>query len=276
MRAVSPRLRPSYEKPIKYFPDPHHERTESHETRRFFPYGDKETEYLEKAGQTAGKGHRKGRENRKNRHSRLVRRARTFHRRTTDIHQSARDDLGKNEARLREITPQAIDRMPEEELQRFGISFRKAAYIKSAAKKIVSGEFDIQALETLPDEEVCAKLTELEGVGVWTAEMLMIFSMQRPDVFSFQDLAIIRGLRMTYRHRSIDRTKFDRYRKRYSPYASVASLYLWAVASGAVDGIKDCKPLKNKVRRKNKPPKPSDTPEGTYLKSEYNDLKTKT
>ena len=57
---------------------------------------------------------------------------------------------------LREITPQAIDRMPEEELQRFGISFRKAAYIKSAAKKIVSGEFDIQALETLPDEEVCA------------------------------------------------------------------------------------------------------------------------
>ena len=166
--------------------------------------------------------------------------------------------------------------MPEEELQRFGISFRKAAYIKSAAKKIVCGEFDIQALETLPDEEVCAKLTELEGVGVWTAEMLMIFSMQRPDVFSFQDLAIIRGLRMTYRHRSIDRTKFDRYRKRYSPYASVASLYLWAVASGAVDGIKDCKPLKNKVRRKNKPPKPSDTPEGTYLKSEYNDLKTKT
>ena len=177
---------------------------------------------------------------------------------------------------LREITPQAIDRMPEEELQGFGISFRKAAYIKSAAKKIVCGEFDIQALETLPDEEVCAKLTELEGVGVWTAEMLMIFSMQRPDVFSFQDLAIIRGLRMTYRHRSIDRTKFDRYRKRYSPYASVASLYLWAVASGAVDGMKDCKPLKNKVRRKNKPPKPSDTPEGTYLKSEYNDLKTKT
>ena len=177
---------------------------------------------------------------------------------------------------LREITPQAIDRMPEEELQRFGISFRKAAYIKSAAKKIVSGEFDIQALETLPDEEVCAKLTELEGVGVWTAEMLMIFSMQRPDVFSFQDLAIIRGLRMTYRHRSIDRTKFDRYRKRFSPYASVASLYLWAVASGAVDGMKDYKPLKNKVRRKNKPPKPSDTPEGTYLKSEYNDLKTKT
>ena len=150
------------------------------------------------------------------------------------------------------------------------------ARMKHGLREIVSGEFDIQALETLPDEEVCAKLTELEGVGVWTAEMLMIFSMQRPDVFSFQDLAIIRGLRMTYRHRSIDRTKFDRYRKRYSPYASVASLYLWAVASGAVDGIKDCKPLKNKVRRKNKPPKPSDTPEGTYLKSEYNDLKTKT
>ncbi len=183
---------------------------------------------------------------------------------------------------LQEITPQAIDRMPEEELQRFGISFRKAAYIKSAAKKIVSGEFDLQALETLPDEAVCAKLTELEGVGVWTAEMLMIFSMQRPDVFSFQDLAIIRGLRMTYRHRSIDRAKFDRYRKRYSPYASVASLYLWAVASGAVNGMEDRKPLKDNRRKKkkNREPagrKPSDTPERTFHKGypEHNDLKTK-
>ncbi len=147
---------------------------------------------------------------------------------------------------LGEITPEALDRLPLEALQKFGISFRKAAYIKSAAGKIASNEFDIDSLHSLPDEEVCAKLVQLDGVGPWTAEMLMLFSMQRPNVLSYGDLAIVRGLRMVYRHRRIDRTKFDKYRKRYAPYASVASLYLWAVAGGAVEGMKDCAPKKQK------------------------------
>ncbi len=110
------------------------------------------------------------------------------------------------------LTPEVIARMPLENLQKQGISFRKAAYIQSAAEKIVSGAFDIGQLQTLPDEEVCAKLSELNGVGRWTAEMLMIFSMQRPDILSFHDLAIIRGLRLLYGHRTIDRARFERYK----------------------------------------------------------------
>jgi len=98
----------------------------------------------------------------------------------------------------------------------------------------------------MPDKEVCAKLSALDGVGVWTAEMLMIFSMQRPNVLSYGDLAIHRGLRMVYRHRKIDKAKFNRYWKRYTPYASVASLYLWAVAGGAIDGMKYDAPEKSK------------------------------
>ena len=97
----------------------------------------------------------------------------------------------------------------------------------------------------MSDEEVCAKLSELNGIGVWTAEMLMIFSMQRPNVLSYGDLAIHRGLRMVYQHRKIDKEKFNKYWKRYTPYASVASLYLWAVAGGAIDGMKDFAAKKN-------------------------------
>ena len=152
---------------------------------------------------------------------------------STKAHQTIWERMQKE---LGEISPAVIDSLPLETLQRFGITFKKAAYIKSAAQKILTNEFDINTLHSMSDKEVCAKLSELDGVGVWTAEMLMIFSMQRPNVLSYGDLAILRGLRMVYRHRKIDKAKFNTYWKRYTPYASVASLYLWAVAGGAIDG----------------------------------------
>lgn len=140
---------------------------------------------------------------------------------------------------IKPITPQAIDAMNAEELQQYGISFRKAGYIKHAASKVVSGELDIDLLKNLPDREVSETLVKLPGIGAWTAEMLMIFSMQRPNIISFGDLAIQRGLRMLYGHEKITRELFARYQKRYSPYASVASLYLWAISGGAVEGLTD-------------------------------------
>ena len=96
----------------------------------------------------------------------------------------------------------------------------------------------------MSDAEVCARLPELDGIGVWTAEMLMLHSLQRPDILSYGDLAVQRGLKMLYRHRRIDRKLFDKYRRRYSPYGSVACIYLWAVSTGAVEGMKDYAPVK--------------------------------
>lgn len=140
---------------------------------------------------------------------------------------------------LGEITPAIIANLPLEKLQKFGISFRKAEYIQAAAQKILRNEFDINLLHALPDDEVSAKLTELKGIGPWTAEMLMIFSMQRPDILSYGDLAIQRGMKMLYRLPKIDQTTFGKYRKQYSPYGTVASLYIWAVAGGAIDGLEE-------------------------------------
>lgn len=148
--------------------------------------------------------------------------------------------------KLDEITPVVFDTISLEKLQEFGITFKKATYIKSVAHKIITGELNLYSLNAMSDEQVCAKLSELNGIGVWTAEMLMIFSMQRPNVLSYGDLAILRGLRMVYHHRKIDKITFNKYWKRYSPYASVASLYLWAVAGGVIDGMKDYAPKKKK------------------------------
>ena len=154
---------------------------------------------------------------------------------------------GRIENALGKVTPEAIDRLSMEELQGFGITFKKAAYIRNATRKVMDGTFDIQALYTMDDNEVCTRLSELDGIGVWSAEMLMLFSMQRPNILSFGDLAIQRGLRMVYHHRKITRELFEKYRRRFSPYNSVASLYLWAVAGGAIEGMKDYAPI-NKRR----------------------------
>ena len=145
---------------------------------------------------------------------------------------------------LGQVTPEAIDRLSVEELQGFGITFKKAAYIRNATQQVLDGTLNIQSLYTMNDNEVCARLSELDGIGVWSAEMLMLFSMQRPDILSFGDLAIQRGLRMVYHHRKITRELFEKYRRRFSPYNSVASLYLWAVAGGAIEGMKDYAPKK--------------------------------
>ena len=94
------------------------------------------------------------------------------------------------------------------------------------------------------DKDAIAELVSLKGIGAWTAEMILLFCIQRPDVFSFDDLAIQRGLRI-YHHRKIDRKLFEKYRRRYHPYGSVASLYLWAVSGGAIPEMRDYAP-KNK------------------------------
>ena len=124
-------------------------------------------------------------------------------------------------------------------LQALGISIRKAEYITDFARKVHTGEFDIEAVSQMSDTDAISALSSHKGIGVWTAEMILLFCMQRPDIFSYDDLAIQRGLRMVYHHRRIDRKLFEKYRRRFSPYCSVASLYLWAVSGGAIPGMRD-------------------------------------
>lgn len=127
-------------------------------------------------------------------------------------------------------------------LQSLGMTFRKAEYITDLAEKVHNGTFDPDAVEHMSDADAIRELSALKGIGVWTAEMILLFCLQRPDVFSFDDLAIQRGLRMVYHHKKIDRRLFEKYRRRFSPYCSVASLYFWAVAGGAIPEMKDHRP----------------------------------
>lgn len=131
---------------------------------------------------------------------------------------------------LGEITPERIVQAELLEIKQCGMSVRKAEYILGIAEAAVTGVVDFKTLSTLSDEEIIKKLSSMRGVGVWTAEMLLIFSLQRPDVVSYRDLAICRGMMNLYGLKELPREKFERYRKRYSPYGSIASLYLWALS----------------------------------------------
>lgn len=143
---------------------------------------------------------------------------------------------------LGEVNAETVLAAGVPKLQSLGMTFKKAEYITDFAEKVHTGAFDLAAVERMSDEDAIEALRALKGIGVWTAEMILLFCMQRPDIFSYDDLAIQRGLRMVYHHREIDRALFEKYRRRFSPYCSVASLYLWAVSGGAIPEMRDYKP----------------------------------
>ena len=159
------------------------------------------------------------------------------------IWQRMQDKIGKVDASG--ILGAGVD-----ELQSLGMTYRKVEYITDFATKVQNGEFDIEGIYEKSDEEVIEELSALKGIGRWTAEMILLFCLQRPNVFSYDDLAILRGLRMVYHHRKIDKALFEKYRRRFSPYCSVASLYLWAVSGGAIPEMKDYVPKTVKTKGK--------------------------
>ncbi len=145
---------------------------------------------------------------------------------------------------LNGINAKSIHFATVEDIQAFGTTFKKAEYIKDFAQKVYDEEIDLDVLHTMSDKEVITELSKLKGIGVWTAEMLLSSALKRMDIFSFGDIAIHRGLRMLYRHKDISKELFEKYRKRYSPYGTVASVYLWAIAAGAIPELYDPKDKK--------------------------------
>ncbi len=166
---------------------------------------------------------------------------------STKMHEKIWSNMQKT---LNGITAEKIEQTSRDNLQKFGITFKKADWIKSAAHKVLTGEFDIRHISDLNDNEAIDALIKLDGIGVWSAEMLLLFSMQRQNILSFGDLAIQRGMRMIFHHRKITKELFEKYRRRFSPYCSVASIYFWAVASGKYNGYKDYAPKYRKPNGK--------------------------
>ncbi|HSN66189.1 MAG TPA: DNA-3-methyladenine glycosylase 2 family protein, partial [Fusibacter sp.] len=140
------------------------------------------------------------------------------------ISSKAADTVWKRfELLVGDVTPHNVSLVDVADIQTRGMSMRKASYIKAISEMIQNGAFNLEELATLPDEEITKRLKSLPGIGIWTAEMLMIFSMQRQNIVSWDDLAIRRGMMRLYGKTELDRATFEYYKKRYAPYGSVAS-----------------------------------------------------
>lgn len=132
-----------------------------------------------------------------------------------------------------EVTPQNVAKFSAEQIQKCGMSLRKANYIVAIAK----ADIDYTNLHLLSEEEITKQLIALPGIGIWTVEMLMLFCLQKPDVVSWGDFAIRKGMMVLYNKKELTKEQFMRYKKRYSPYGSVASLYLWHISHGDTEGL---------------------------------------
>jgi len=95
----------------------------------------------------------------------------------------------------------------------------------------INRAIDFCTLPNKSNQEIIEALNAIKGVGLWTAEMLLIFSLMRPNVVSYGDLAIRRGMMQLYGLNELPKERFEKYTNRYTPYGSVASLYLWELST---------------------------------------------
>ena len=124
-------------------------------------------------------------------------------------------------------SPEDIFDQDEDSLRSCGLSHQKASYLKSLAEEIKSSRLVLEELHVLPDEAVITVLTKVKGIGRWTAEMFLIFSLGRLDTFSVGDLGLRTAVSRLYGVDRNNQTKIEEISKTWSPYRSLASLYLW-------------------------------------------------
>ena len=135
---------------------------------------------------------------------------------------------------LGEITAENLLAADVGSLRACGLSGRKIEYLRGIAEAQRSGTVDFDSLPEKSDAEIIEELVKLKGVGVWTVEMLLIFALGRPDILSYKDLGIRKGIMMLNGLESLSETEFETYRRRYSPYGTLASLLLWRIKDGGL------------------------------------------
>ncbi len=127
----------------------------------------------------------------------------------------------------RPVAPQIL-KIAEPELRKVGLSGQKAKYIRSVAEQTHSGELAIEKLHELPDDEIIEALTRIKGVGVWTAQMFLMFRLGRPDVLPVNDLGIQKGVQLAYGLRKLPKPdRVQKIGKKWAPYRTVGSWYMW-------------------------------------------------
>ncbi len=126
-------------------------------------------------------------------------------------------------------TPASVERLSDEQLRAAGLSGQKTRYMRDLSRRVLDGSLALNHIESLDDEGVIEALTSVKGIGRWTAEMFLIFRLQRPDVLPVGDLGIVKAVQQNYGMRRVPSPKrLVKLGEQWRPYRSVACWYLWA------------------------------------------------
>ena len=123
--------------------------------------------------------------------------------------------------------PKQILKISDAKLRSCGCSWAKVKYLKSLAEYINSGQLNLKSLHKFPDKEVYEQLLKVKGIGPWTAEMFMIFTLHRPDIFSVGDLGLRSAISKLYKVQKDDFKRIEKISERWKPFRSFACRYLW-------------------------------------------------
>ncbi|MBZ5680589.1 MAG: DNA-3-methyladenine glycosylase [Acidobacteriia bacterium] len=126
------------------------------------------------------------------------------------------------------LTPEGILKLTDAQMRSVGLSKQKSAYLKDLAAKTSAGLLDFARLPELPDEEVIKHLTQVKGIGVWTAQMFLMFTLKRENVLPTGDYGVQAAIRKHYRKRKMPKPDvMEKIARPWAPYRSVACWYLW-------------------------------------------------
>ena len=134
----------------------------------------------------------------------------------------------KLDAKANKMKPENILKLTTRQLASCGLSRQKIDYLKILAKKFHTGEIDIKKLKKMDDDEAIQYLSQVKGIGKWTAEMFLFFNQLRPNIFPIQDIGLLRAISVNYKISYPPTFKeLEKYQKKWSPYCTVATWYLW-------------------------------------------------
>lgn len=126
------------------------------------------------------------------------------------------------------LNPLTITRLDETQIKTIGLSRSKAAYITDLAQHFVEDSAVFNHLDSLSDDEVITELTAIKGIGVWTAQMFLMFTLARPDIFAADDVGLQQAMKRLYKWETVPkRAELEAFAERWAPYRTTASLHLW-------------------------------------------------
>lgn len=125
-----------------------------------------------------------------------------------------------------EVVPEKILRKRDSTLRKCGLSFSKITYVKELSERVAKGKLNLKGLDKLDDDEVANELIAVKGIGRWTADMFLMFSLARPNIFPLEDLGIVKGSKLLFK-KNLSAQKIGKKAEIWKPFRTVAAWYIW-------------------------------------------------